>query len=98
MANAGGFTPDQLIRMFLQATMENQQHAHMTNQNISNLVQVIQAGEAGRQANQGYRQLKAKRDITNISASSCKILMLEMVQFDVDLGELGIYRLSEAAY
>ena len=46
----------------------------------------------------GYRHLKPKKDITHISGRDAKTLMLEWVQFEIDLGELGVVIPSEAAY
>ena len=46
----------------------------------------------------GYRHLKPKKDITHISARDAKTLMLEWVQVEIDLGELGVVIPSEAAY
>ena len=65
---------------------------------VGQLAETLQQAEARRTAAQGYRTLKPKRDITTVTAESAKVLLLEQVQFAVDLGELGIPTASEAAY
>ena len=44
------------------------------------------------------RQLKAKKGLPNITAESAKLLMQEIYNFEVDLGELGIEPASENGY
>jgi len=78
--------------------------AQETNRNITQLGQFMQHGAQGHAPRSddhgagGYRTLKAKKDITSISAASAQTLMLELDQFEVDLGELGVHLQTEAAY
>ena len=57
-----------------------------------------QSGSSGDSASHGYRALKPKKDMTRITAESARTLMNEISQFEVDLNELEIAKLSEAAY
>ena len=57
-----------------------------------------QLGRGAPQADQGYRHLKAKKDITQVTCDGAEGLMIELVQFEVDMGELGVSLLIEAAY
>ena len=45
-----------------------------------------------------YRHLKPKKDLQKITAIDAKTLMIELADFEVDLGELGVPTQSEAAY
>ena len=55
-------------------------------------------GSSGSRDAGGYRSLKAKKEISVITAENASTLMFELDQFDVDLGELGIPVQSESAY
>ena len=66
-----------------------------TNQNINHLGQTIVTAQ---QEQAGYRHLKPKKDVTKVTCDGAEELLVEMVQFEVDLGELGININSEAAY
>ena len=66
-----------------------------THQQIAGLADGLRERQAGAQ---GYRALKPKLNITNITAASDQILMTEMSQFNVDLGELGVRLNSEAGF
>ena len=46
----------------------------------------------------GYRLLKPKKDMPRIKGQSADSLMLELAQFEIDLGKLGVSVRSEAAY
>ena len=45
---------------------------------------------AGGANDQGYRALKPKKDMTKVTAEDAPTLMVELAQFEVDLGELGV--------
>ena len=49
-------------------------------------------------SDQGYRHLKPKKDLQKVTANDAKTLMIELADFEVDLGELGVPVHSEAAY
>ena len=51
-----------------------------------------------RQANQGYRSLKPKRDVTQIKCHDAASLMEEIMCFETDLHELGVTTTGEAAF
>jgi hypothetical protein len=74
------------------------QMMYQTNQQIGFLAQALTVDAQARQANQGYRTLKPKRDITSIECENAEQLMVELMQFEVDLGELGVPVRSEAAF
>ena len=57
-----------------------------------------QAGPGGSERDSGFKTLKPKKDITIITCGSAKLLMQELLQFEIDLGELGVGLSSEAAY
>ena len=64
-----------------------------------NLVNGIhQLGRGAQGADQGYRHSKPKNDITKVTCDGAEGLMIELVQFEVDMGELGVSLMSEAAY
>ena len=65
-----------------------------TNNNITQLGQTIAAAQ---QDQAGYRHLKPKKDVTKITCSGAEELLVELVQFEVDMGELGVNLNSEAA-
>ena len=51
-----------------------------------------------RQANQGYRSLKPKRDVTQIRCNDAPTFMEEIMCFETDLHELGVTTTGEAAF
>ena len=55
-------------------------------------------GQDGQGSFEGYRSLKPKKDMTKIRAADARSLMIELAQFEVDLGELGVPVASEASY
>ena len=59
---------------------------------------IRQIGRGAQGADQGYCHLKPKMDITKVTCDGAEGLMIELVQFEVDMGELGVSLLSEAAY
>ena len=73
-------------------------------QGLTNIAQAIRGAPAGgwssesRGNQEGYRELKPKKDMTKVTAQDAKTLMVELAQFEVDLGELGVAVASEAAY
>ena len=73
-----------------------------TNQNIAYLGQTMaQANAQARNSSggdHGYRLLKPKKDITKITCDGPEELLVEIMQFEVDMGELGVHLYSEAAY
>ena len=83
----------QLLHLLGQAqlTATHQMQAMMS------VVQQSGNGSASR-GQQGYRALRPKKDITKITASGARALMIELNQFEIDLGELGVSTGSEAAY
>ena len=64
-----------------------------TNQNISHLGQTVVSSQ---QEQSGYRHLKPKKDVTKITCDGAEELMVELMQFEVDMGELGVHLQSEA--
>ena len=69
-----------------------------TNDAVTALANVLQGANLGSGSDQGYRHLKPKKDLQKITASDAKTLMIELADFEVDLGELGVPIQSEAAY
>ena len=69
-----------------------------TNNNIAAMAQVIGNQQQTTSGSGGYRALKPKKEMTQIKAEDARSLMIEIMQFEVDLGELGITVQSEAAY
>ena len=55
-------------------------------------------GSGGQGSSDGYRALKPKKDMTKVKAQDARSLMIELAQFEVDLGELGVPIYSEASY
>ena len=52
------------------------------------LANALQAANLGSGSDQGYRHLKPKKDLQKITAGDAKTLMIELADFEVDLGEL----------
>ena len=69
-----------------------------TNAAVNQLTAAVQQGDLQHDANKGFRQLKPKKDITNITADDAPTLMVQMDQFEIDLGELGMQPQTEAGY
>ena len=67
-----------------------------TNTSIQNLTNVVAAGR--NQQADGFRTLKPKQDITNITSDDAPTLMVQLDQFEIDLGEIGLVPQSEAGY
>ena len=65
---------------------------------LVNLQSAQGANQSTGRSDQGYRNLKPKKDLQRITASDAKTLMIELADFEVDLGELGIPVQSEPAY
>ena len=84
---------DQVIRDLIVALGQN---ALNTNNQLVQIAQdlanVIQQNSRG---DQGYRHLKPKIEIAKVTAGSAEGLMIELVQFEVDMGELGVSLQSE---
>ena len=59
---------------------------------------IPRGGGGGGAGDHGYRNLKPKNDITKISADTARTLMVELAQFKIDVGELGVPPISEAGY
>ena len=64
-----------------------------TNAQMVNLGNLIAQG-----SDAGYRHLKPKKDVTKVTCEGAEELMVELMQFEVDMGELGVSLMSEAAY
>jgi hypothetical protein len=47
--------------------------------------------------NQGYRQLKPKREIAAVTCQNAETLMEELLNFEIDMQELGVVEKAEAA-
>jgi len=72
--------------------------AYSQQQTVNNLANVVQKG-AGRGADSsGCRPLKPKKEIAAVTAKGAEDLMSEMIQFEIDLGEIGVSPHSEAGY
>ena len=71
------------------------QSVQQTSQQLMYMISNQQQSTGG---NQGYRALKPKASLTTIKADTPKDLMLQVMQFEIDLGELGVNIRSEAAY
>jgi len=72
-----------------------------TNNQLQMLAQTLEASsraQGDRGSQQGYRALKPKKEMSRVSAESARVLMTELMDFENDLGELGINTMSEAAY
>ena len=68
-----------------------------TNLNIQQLAGVVaNQNRDDRDRNGGFRQLKPKKDLTNITAEDAASFMIQMLQFEIDLGEIGLSARSEA--
>eukprot|EP00969_Alexandrium_andersonii_P019263 841202-Alexandrium_andersonii.AAC.1 len=85
MNGAGGFNPVDRAQALFQATAQQAQAAAQSSAAVDRLARVLEQSENQRTANQGFRALKAKREIAGITAATQKQLMLELVQFEIDL-------------
>ena len=81
-----------------EAVRQMAQQGQGMQQAVSALAQIMQSDVQRRGVNQGFRALKPKRDIATVTAETAKIYLLEEVQFGIDLGELGVSKLSEAGF
>ena len=72
---------------------QNAQHMHQLGQAMQQGMGKGSGDDAG-----GYRALKPKKEITAITADNAAALMMELDQFEVDMGELGVHLQTEAAY
>ena len=70
----------------------------MTAASIRELAQVSYYNQQSQQDKQGFRQLKPKRDVTKVTASDARVLMTELIDFELDLQELGVTDLTETAF
>ena len=61
-----------------------------TNNAIQYMIAVYAETQANQREDAGYRQLKPKKDVTKVTAEDAKTLMVELVQFEVDMGEIGV--------
>ena len=59
---------------------------------------IVQQNFTRQQAQQGYRTLKPKRDVTQVTCATAELLMEELIQFEIDLQELGVTVFAEAAF
>ncbi len=59
---------------------------------------IVQQNYTRQQAQQGYRTLKPKRDVTQVTCATAELLMEELIQFEIDLQELGVTGFAEAAF
>ena len=68
-----------------------------TNTSIQILTDTMQQGRDQASVG-GFRTLKPKKDITNITAEDAPTLMVQLDQFEIDLGEIGLMPQTEAGY
>ena len=67
-----------------------------TNESIVNMGQHLTnamtagVGGVGGREDQGYRNLKPKKEVTQLTCEGAEELMVELTQFEVDMGELGV--------
>ena len=96
--NFGGFTPPP------DASELHQMMAALTNASLvsTNMLYqlggIVQQNYTRQQAQQGYRTLKPKRDVTQVTCATAELLMVELIQFEIDLQELGVNVFAEAAF
>ena len=69
-----------------------------TVQVVAQLAQVVASDHLRRDTQQGYRQLKPKRDVSQITASTSEVLIDEFLDFETDIAELGLPIASVAAF
>ncbi len=97
-AMAGLGANEQLIRELIATLGASIVNTNNAMQQFGNNIQQALAGRDADGGAAGYRVLKPKKDVTKITAASARVLMVELAQFEVDLGELGITAANEAAY
>ena len=99
-ANARGEVNAQMTNNMMQfMAQQNQQMNSQMMQGFQSLADNRNRhGSSGESSSHGYRALKPKKDMTRVTAESARTLMNEISNFEVDLNELGVARLSEAAY
>ena len=73
-------------------------NAQMSSQMAQGFQNMAASAGSGDASSHGYRALKPKKDMTKITADDARKLMGEISSFEIDLNELGIAKLSEAAY
>ena len=101
MAGTTGLS-EQLLRELITAmgasVVATNNSVQVLSQTVHNLAatRTNAGGDGG--TGHGYRNLKPKKDITKITADSARSLMVELAQFEIDLGERGVPPLSEAGY
>ena len=88
----------ELITAMGAAVVNTNNAVHGTNQAVFHLTQAVRDMNVRRTDDQGFRQLKPKKDITNITADDAPTLMVQFDQFEIDLGELGMHPGTEAGY
>ena len=93
MANAG-YNAQQLIQEFIQVVGQSM---ISTNAHLAAMADVLASGPRDSDRN-GYTWLKPKKDITKVTAEDARSLMIELAQFEIDMGEIGVQPLSEAGY
>ena len=98
-ANARGAIDAQRTTDMMQFMMQQgqQMYAQMA-QGFQSMATGHDATGTGDAAAHGYRALKPKKDMTRITADNARTLMSEISNFEIDLNELGVAKLSEAAY
>ena len=69
-----------------------------TQQSLQMLAAVMTDDRRRRDTQQGYRQLKPKRDVSAVTASSREGLIDELTQFEIDMNEVGMNMFSEASF
>lgn len=74
------------------------QMAIQSNQVVTQLAQIVASDHLRRDTQQGYRQLKPKRDVSQITAASREVLIDEFLDFGTDIAEWGLPLASEAAF
>ena len=70
----------------------------MTAASVREMQQVMTQNYQATQDRQGYRQLKPKREVTKVTAADERTLVEELMNFELDLQELGVTDLTETAF
>ena len=65
---------------------------------VQDVSKLIAFGHQQQANQQGFRQLKPKREVAAITAADAATLMDELTQFQIDLSELGVNDRGEAAF
>ena len=69
-----------------------------TNQAVKDIGLMMSKNCQNQEAKQGYRSLKPKREMTKLTAVEAKTLMNELMDFELDLRELGVVEMTETAF